>query len=185
MPRLIRVFAGHTDTLLVLSCRGSNVLCIFNTNWMTMCDFEYRSWGEYIGGQYWIWTHRTTSGRYMVQRGTLLRLPQTKVAERLVYCSDRKFLDRYAWVNSADPDQTSPRGAVWSGSTLFTIPSSSFGLINLWQSHIVQILEWLQQIFWVSEYLGNLRCMSHIVWEPVFGVCDEVKTQTSLLSYRD
>ena len=23
-------------------------------------------------------------------------------------------------------------------------------------SHIVQILEWLQQIFWVSEYLGNL-----------------------------
>ena len=23
--------------------------------------------------------------------------------------------------------------------------------------YIVQILEWLQQIFWVSEYLGNLR----------------------------
>ena len=48
-------------------------------------------------------------------------------------------------------------GAVWSGSTLFAIPSASFGLITLWQSHIVQILEWLQQIFWVSEYLGNLR----------------------------
>ena len=48
-------------------------------------------------------------------------------------------------------------GAVWSGSTLFAIPSASFGLNTLWQSRIVQILEWLQQIFWVSEYLGNLR----------------------------
>ena len=48
-------------------------------------------------------------------------------------------------------------GAVWSGSTLFAIPSESFGLITLWQSHIVQILEWLQEIVWVSEYLGNLQ----------------------------
>ena len=42
-------------------------------------------------------------------------------------------------------------------SPLFAIPSASFGLITLWYSHIVQILEWLQQFFWVSEYLGNLR----------------------------
>ena len=28
-------------------------------------------------------------------------------------------------------------------STLFAIPSASFGLITLWWSHIVQILEWL------------------------------------------
>ena len=34
--------------------------------------------------------------------------------------------------DSADPDQTAPRGAVWSGSTLFAIPSASFGLIILW-----------------------------------------------------
>ena len=44
------------------------------------------------------------------------------------YRNDPKFLDRYAWANSADPDQT----AVWSGSTLFAIPSASFGLITLW-----------------------------------------------------
>ena len=31
-----------------------------------------------------------------------------------------------------DPDQTAPRGAVWSGSTLFAIPSASFGLTTLW-----------------------------------------------------
>ena len=28
------------------------------------------------------------------------------------YRNDPKFLDRYAWANSADPDQTAPRGAV-------------------------------------------------------------------------
>ena len=42
------------------------------------------------------------------------------------------------------------------GSTLFAYPSALFGLITLRQSHKVQILEWLQQIFWVSEYLGIL-----------------------------
>ena len=29
-----------------------------------------------------------------------------------VYRNDPKVLDRYAWANSADPDQTAPRGAV-------------------------------------------------------------------------
>ena len=28
------------------------------------------------------------------------------------YRNDPKFSDRYAWANSADPDQTAPRGAV-------------------------------------------------------------------------
>ena len=48
------------------------------------------------------------------------------------YRIDPKFSDRYAWANSADPDQTAPRGAVWSGSTLFAIPSASFGINTLW-----------------------------------------------------
>ena len=54
---------------------------------------------------------------------------------KMNYRNDPKFLDRYAWANSADPDQTAPKGpkgAVWSGSTLFAIPSASFGLITLW-----------------------------------------------------
>ena len=29
------------------------------------------------------------------------------------YHNNPKFLDRYAWAHSADPDQTPPRGAVW------------------------------------------------------------------------
>ena len=30
----------------------------------------------------------------------------------LMYRNDPKFSDRSAWANSADPDQTAPRGAV-------------------------------------------------------------------------
>ena len=159
MPRLIWVFTGCTVTLLVLSCPSSNVLCISNTNWMTMSDFEYRSRGKYIGGQHWIWTHRTTSGRHMVQRGTLLWIPQSKVAERLVYCNNPKFSDRYAWANSADLDQTAP--SKQSDQGLHCLPfrlQCSDSLI--YGRAKVQILEWLQQIFWVYEYLENLRYMS-------------------------
>ena len=32
--------------------------------------------------------------------------------------------DNVAYANSADPDQTAPSGAVWSGTTRFAIPLS-------------------------------------------------------------
>ena len=32
--------------------------------------------------------------------------------------------DKMAYANNADPDQTAPKGAVWSGSTLFAISFS-------------------------------------------------------------
>ena len=35
-----------------------------------------------------------------------------------------KVSDKMTYANSADPDQTAPEGAVWSGSTLFAIPLS-------------------------------------------------------------
>ena len=59
------------------------------------------------------------------------------------YRDDPKFSDRYAWANSADLDQTAPD----QGLHCFL-----FRLHRLDTS-----LEWLEQIFWVSEYLGNLR----------------------------
>ena len=46
-----------------------------------------------------------------------------------IYPNIPKFLDRWVWVNSVDSDQTAPREAGWSGSTLFVIPSLSFGHI--------------------------------------------------------
>ena len=47
------------------------------------------------------------------------------------YLKDPKFSDRQVWANSVDAYQIAPRGAVWSGSTLFAIPSASFDRITL------------------------------------------------------
>ena len=44
--------------------------------------------------------------------GKCPKISNTKVSEKMTYA------------NSADPDQTAPEGAVWSGSTLFAIPLS-------------------------------------------------------------
>ena len=51
--------------------------------------------------------------------------------------------------------QTQMRGAVWSGSTLFAVPSASFGWITLRKSHLVQLLGWLQQIFRCPNIKGH------------------------------
>ena len=42
-----------------------------------------------------------------------------------------KVSDKMAYVNSADPDQTAPMGAVWSGSTLFAISLNILTLVQL------------------------------------------------------
>ena len=60
----------------------------------------------------------------------------------LIYHNDPKFLDRYAWASSADPDQTAP------DQGLHRLPFRLHGLDSLLYGRaIVQILEWLQQIF--------------------------------------
>ena len=67
----------------------------------------------------------------------LIMIPQLHLRQILPtegpenYCKDPKFLDRQVWANSVDPDQTAPRGAVWSVSTLFAILSASFDRITL------------------------------------------------------
>ena len=35
-----------------------------------------------------------------------------------------KLSDKMAYANSADPNQTTPSGAAWSGSTIFGVPLS-------------------------------------------------------------
>ena len=72
-----------------------------------------------------MWNARLTHGQFYT---VIFQMPSLTLG----YRNDPKFSDRYAWANSADPDQTAPRGAVWSGSTLFAIPSELFGLITLW-----------------------------------------------------
>ena len=39
--------------------------------------------------------------------------------EPVRYRNLSKFKDRYVWANSVDPGKTTPREAVWSGSSLF------------------------------------------------------------------
>ena len=64
-----------------------------------------------------------------------------KKMSSVVFCNVPKFSDRQVWANSADTDQTAFRGrAVLSGSTLFAIPSASFGCITLRKGHLVQLL---------------------------------------------
>ena len=69
------------------------------------------------------------------------------------YCNDPKFLDRWVWANSADPDQTT----VWSGTSLFAIPFASFWQNTLRFGLFVWTLGSLQQKFLLSKNLGALR----------------------------
>ena len=65
-----------------------------------------------------------------------------------IYRKNPKFLDRQALSNSADLDQTAPRGGVfWSGATLFAIPSVPFGQNSLWKDVFDWILASYQQTF--------------------------------------
>ena len=62
------------------------------------------------------------------------------LADCHIYHYFPNFLDGQVWANSEDPDQTAPTEAVWSGSTLFAIPSVFFGCISLRKRHLVQLL---------------------------------------------
>ena len=42
------------------------------------------------------------------------------LSRAMIYCIFGKIFS-HVWANSIDPDQTAPRGAVWSGSILFVI----------------------------------------------------------------
>ena len=60
--------------------------------------------------------------------------------------------------NSVDPDQTAPRGAVWSGSTLFA--KMTFKITSRWQSR------W--QLLWLAVYGLRLNKLLHtIYWKSI------------------
>ena len=46
----------------------------------------------------------------MISRNSELKHFRTEYLK--LYCNDPKFSDRYAWANSADPDQTAPGSTV-------------------------------------------------------------------------
>ena len=55
--------------------------------------------------------------------------------------------------NSVDPDQTAPRGAVWSGSTLFA--KMTFKITSRWQSR--------RQLMWLAVYGLIWTCTCELV----------------------
>ena len=77
-----------------------------------------------------------------------------------MYRNDPKFSDRYAWANSADPEEQSDQGLHCLPFHLYHLDSLFYGRAK------VQILEWLQQIFRVSKYLGNLRYLYQSCGDP-------------------
>ena len=60
-----------------------------------------------------------------------------------------------AYANSADPDQTAPEGAVWSDSTLFTIPL--YILRNNCIKSKISVKTEQNKVFEISEQLFVLR----------------------------
>ena len=103
------------------------------------------------------------------------------------YCNDPKFSDRYAWANSADPDQTAPRGAVWSGSTLFAIPSASFRLFYSIEPHTSNFRVITTNVlgiqifrkFMVPEYRVIRVLWKYVV--EVYGLLKKIKTQKHVI----
>ena len=63
--------------------------------------------------------------KHLFCKGTVKALSST-------YRNDPKFLDRYAWANSADPDQTAPRGAVCSRSSLIRVCTVCLSICIIW-----------------------------------------------------
>ena len=67
----------------------------------------------------WIWTDTTMAiGSWLTMEDIYANIyvlkcwREAEKVHKIFYRNDPKFSDRYAWANSADPDQTAPRGAV-------------------------------------------------------------------------
>ena len=138
IPRLIWVFAGHTVCFVMRWLRFHLHLQIFATSKLMLGPASSISRDGTTTVLLGIArsshtvavlvTITTSRAGCSVWRTVIL---QGMVLARC-YSNDPMFLDRQIWANSADPDQTALRGAVWSGSSLLAIPSASFGHISLW-----------------------------------------------------
>ena len=85
------------------------------------------------------------------------------------YRNDPKFLDRSAWANSADPDQTAPRGgAVWSGSALFAI-----SVCIVWTHYSMEEphssnFRVITTYFWGVQIFRKFTAIWALSWENLF-----------------
>ena len=90
-----------------------------------------------------------------------------------------KFSDRYAWANSADPDQTSSLIRVYTVCHSVCIVWTHYSMVEPHSSNFRVITT----TFGVSEYLGNLRynnvcCSMTLIYRHIFrDVCPYVPWQ--------
>ena len=85
MPRLIWVFGGHTTTLLVLSCRGSNVNKANSILSLTVRTFDFieqdlcaKHWWDHVEYGNTIWYPNLRRDTERVQKRNTRFIPQLK-----------------------------------------------------------------------------------------------------------
>ena len=91
---------------------------------------------------------------------------ETSCVKRSDYRNVPKFSDRQVWANNVDPDWTAPRGAFWSGSTLFAILSTSFWANSSVVKRFCSNFRIFTAIFRVSKFLGFLRYLG-LGWSDI------------------
>ena len=89
--------------------------------------------------------------------------------------------------NTVVPDWTAPKGALWSGSILFAIPSASFGHITVWYRSCSNFRIQLLQLFGYPNFSNLYRrsfmsYMNPIMGKPVYCQLRTTKVQISLHS---
>ena len=117
---------------------------------------------QYIFQMSNFWTDMSEQRRGAVWSGsTLFAIPSASFGHitpwKIHTCQILGLLQYIFQVSNFWTDMSEQRrGAVWSGSTLFAIPSASFGHITLWKIHTCQILGLLQYIFQVSNFWTDM-----------------------------
>ena len=69
-----------------------------------------------------------------------------------------KHSNKEGWANSVDPDQTAPKGAVWSGSTLFAILSV---LLETFKENQTDLVKFYVHYVQSPNIVGNYGIILH------------------------
>ena len=90
-----------------------------------------------------------------------LKTPRKPASENVVCWIFLQTYQTYFCIqaNSVDPDQTAPKGAVWSGSTLFA--EMTFKITSRWQSRRQLQLLWLAVLAWIESRLSCVHSPYH------------------------
>ena len=97
--------------------------------WQLLCMKFYDIYCMLLEMLLWHVLHTCMSNREVIRSFAISSITHCRIhfLQNIRKCpkiSNTKLSDKMPYANSADPDQTAPDGAVWSGSSLFAIPHS-------------------------------------------------------------